>query len=88
MGQQHGVEGHQAKDGEDMQAFMNAPVARLLRRRCRFRFSRAAISTGSTQEEATVAIVNRTFAEHFFPGKSAIGKRLGFGGGPQDQAHD
>ena len=29
-----------------------------------------------------VAIVNRRFAEHFFPGRSAIGKRLGFGGGP------
>jgi predicted permease len=31
---------------------------------------------------ATVAIVNRRFAEHFFPGKSAIGRRLGRGSGP------
>ena len=34
------------------------------------------------KENATVAIVNRRFAEHFFPGKSAVGKRLGWGGGP------
>jgi ABC-type antimicrobial peptide transport system permease subunit len=29
-----------------------------------------------------VAIVNRRFAEHFFPGRSALGKHIGFGGGP------
>jgi ABC-type antimicrobial peptide transport system permease subunit len=29
----------------------------------------------------TVAIVNKAFADHFFPGKSAVGKRLGRGGG-------
>ena len=33
--------------------------------------------------EARVAIVNRRFAEHFFKGRSAVGKRIGFGGGPQ-----
>src|SRR4029450_1060492 len=32
-------------------------------------------------QNPTVAIVNRKFAEHFFPGKSPIGKRLGRGGG-------
>jgi predicted permease len=31
--------------------------------------------------DATVAIVNRRFSEHFFKGQSAIGKRLGWGGG-------
>jgi len=35
------------------------------------------------KEDAKNAIVNRKFAEHFFPGKSAIGKRLGRGSGPQ-----
>jgi hypothetical protein len=35
------------------------------------------------KEEPTVAIVNRRFAEHFFPGKSALGKHLGRGGGPK-----
>jgi hypothetical protein len=34
------------------------------------------------KEEAAVAIVNRSFAQHFFKGKSALGKRLGFGTGP------
>jgi predicted permease len=34
------------------------------------------------REDAIVAIVNRRFAEHYFPGKSAVGRRLGRGGGP------
>ena len=34
------------------------------------------------KEQSTVAIVNRKFAEHFFPGRSALGKRIGNGGGP------
>jgi MacB-like periplasmic core domain/FtsX-like permease family len=34
------------------------------------------------KDNSTVAIVNRQFAEHFFPGRSAVGKRLGWGGGP------
>jgi predicted permease len=32
--------------------------------------------------DAGVAIVNRRFAEHFFPGRSAIGKHIGFGTAP------
>jgi ABC-type antimicrobial peptide transport system permease subunit len=35
------------------------------------------------KENSKVAIVNRKFAEHFFKGKSAVGKRLGQGGGPK-----
>lgn len=77
------VEGHVAKDGEDMQAFMNAlspgyfetlkiPVLE-------GRDFRAA----DIKDNAQVAIVNRRFAQHFFPGKSAVGKRLGRGGGPR-----
>jgi putative ABC transport system permease protein len=76
------VEGYRFKDGEDMQAFMNAfspgyfetmNIALLEGRD--FRISDA-------KRESTVAIVNRRFADHFFPGKSAIGKHIGFGGGP------
>ena len=37
-------------------------------------------------ENSKVAIVNRRFAEHFFQGKSAVGKHLGRGGGPDDEA--
>ncbi|MCC7127015.1 MAG: ABC transporter permease, partial [Acidobacteria bacterium] len=76
------VEGHQAKDGEDMQAFMNSFSPgyfdtlgiRLLEGRD-FRF-------GDAQERARVGIVNRRFAEHYFPGQSAVGRRLGRGGRP------
>ncbi len=39
-------------------------------------------TTLDVKEESTVAIVNRRFAERFFKGKSAIGRRLGWGGGP------
>jgi predicted permease len=38
--------------------------------------------SSDAKKDATVAIVNRRFADHFFPGKSAVGKRIGFGGGP------
>jgi predicted permease len=77
------VEGHQAKDGEDMQAFMNALSPGY------FTTMRIPLLEGrdftrlDAKREATVAIVNRKFAEHFFKDKSAIGKRLGFGVGPQ-----
>ena len=76
------VEGYRFKDGEDMQAFMNAfspgyfetMNIPLLEGRD-FRISDA-------KRDASVAIVNRRFADHFFPGKSALGKHIGFGGGP------
>jgi predicted permease len=34
------------------------------------------------RQEATVAIVNQRFAQHFFKSQSAVGKRIGFGSGP------
>jgi predicted permease len=76
------VEGHQAKDGEDMQAFMNALSPGY------FETMNIAILEGrdfrpsDAKDKATVAIVNRRFAEHYFGKSSAVGKRLGFGGGP------
>ena len=79
------AEGHQAKDGEDMQAFMNAVSPGY------FETMRIPFLEGrdfnrlDPKKESTVAIVNRQFAEHFFPGKSAIGKRVGFGVGPQSK---
>jgi predicted permease len=76
------VEGHQAKDGEDMQAFMNALSPgyfttmgiRLLEGRD--------FTPLDAKENPTVAIVNRKFAQHFFGDKSAIGKHIGRGTGP------
>lgn len=75
------VEGHQAKDGEDMQAFMNAVSpgyfdtmgVRLLEGRD-FRTS------DQKDGDWTVAVVNRKFAEHFFKGQSAVGRHIGQGG--------
>jgi len=76
------VEGHRAKDGEDMQAFMNAVSPGyfatmkipILQGRD-FRESDAA-------QEWTVAIVNKRFADHFFPGGTAVGKHIGQGTRP------
>ncbi len=73
------VEGHQAKDGEDMQAFMNAvspdyfttmKIPLIEGRDFRENEARAI-----GDDKPGVAIVNRRFAEHFFPGHSAVGKR-------------
>ena len=76
------VEGHQTKDGEDMQAYMNwlspgyfdAMGVPLLEGRD---FDRRDI-----KRNTKVAIVNRKFAEHFFKDKSPIGRHLGWGDGP------
>ena len=79
------VEGHKAADGEDMQAFMNALSPGY------FETMRIPLLEGrdfvraDAKEGATVAIVNRKFAEHFFKGRSAIGRRLGWGGGPNSK---
>jgi predicted permease len=75
------VEGHQASDGEDMQAYMNslspgyfdAMGVPLLEGR---EFDRRDV-----KPDSKVAIVNRKFAEHFFKDKSPIGRHLGWGGG-------
>jgi len=80
-----GVEGHPPADGEDMQAFMNslssgyftAMGIRLLEGRD---FNRLDVA-----EKTRVAIVNRRFADHFFPGKSALGKHIGNGTGPNSK---
>ena len=86
------VEGHKAADGEDMQAFMNAVSpdyfkaqgvsfveGRDIRRSDMVSIDE--VARGAT----SVAIVNRKFAEHFFPGQSALGRHIGFGDGPQSK---
>jgi predicted permease len=77
------VEGHKPADGENMQAFMNALSPGY------FETMRIPILEGrdftlaDVKENANVAVVNRKFAEHFFKGGSAVGKRLGRGVGPR-----
>lgn len=77
------VEGHQIKDGEDMQAYMNwlSPGY--------FQAMGVPVLEGRDFDERDmrpdapkVAIVNRKFAEHFFPGRSAVGRHLGGDNGP------
>jgi predicted permease len=81
------VEGHRAADGEDMQAFMNAlspgyfETMRIPILEGRD-FTQMDIKERSEPSTPNVAIVNRRFAEHFFKGKSAVGKHLGWGDGP------
>jgi predicted permease len=76
------VEGHQAKDGEDMQAFMNSISPSY------FATMGIPIKEGrdfdrrDMKDDAKVAIVNEHFARHFFGDKSAVGRHLGRGGGP------
>jgi predicted permease len=80
------VEGHKSRDGEDMQAFMNAISpgyfqtmgVPLLEGRD---FDRR--DEGGDKFKA--AIVNRKFATHFFGDKSPIGRHVGFGDGPKSK---
>jgi predicted permease len=79
------VEGHTYKDGEDQQMFMNSLSPRYFET-MRIPFIEGRDFTRlDAKREATVVIVNRKFAEQFFPGTSALGKRVGFGGGPDSK---
>lgn len=92
------VEGHRAKDGEDMQAYHNAVSpgywktmgVRLLEgrdfdERDRFEGSGGNLAPKDMVAAITVAIVNKRFAEHFFGKQSPIGRHLGFGGLPGEK---
>jgi predicted permease len=77
------VEGHTAQDGEDMQAFMNALSPGYFKTMgIRFLEGRDFVPLDAKQE-TTVAVVNRKFAQHFFKDQSAVGRRIGWGSGPQ-----
>jgi predicted permease len=74
------VEGHQAKDGEDMQAFMNSLSPGYFETMGIPLLEGRDFTRLDVKEKNTVAIVNRRFAEHYFPGSAAIGKHIGQGG--------
>jgi predicted permease len=86
------VEGHKPADGEDMQAFMNAlspgyfatMKIPILEGRDFTSADPVAWDVPDAQGQK-VAIVNHKFARHFFKGKSAIGKRIGWGTGPDSK---
>jgi predicted permease len=76
------VEGHQAKDGEDMQAYMNAVSPGYFQTMGTPLLEGRDFDRRDVHDEARVAIVNEKFARHFFGDKSAIGRHIGRGGGP------
>src|SRR5262249_31234080 len=65
------VEGHQAKDGEDMQAFMNSLSPGYFATMGIPVLEGRDFDARDIKENAKVAIVNRRFARHFFGEKSA-----------------
>jgi predicted permease len=80
-----GVEGHQAKDGEDMQAFMNALSPGYFETMQIPFIEGRDFTRLDAKEQSQVAIVNKRFADHFFPGQSAVGRHVGFGTGPKSK---
>jgi predicted permease len=77
------VEGHNAKDGEDMQAFMNALSPGYFETMGIKLLDGRDFRVSDITESPRIAIVNRKFAQHFFGDKPAVGKRLGRGTGPE-----
>lgn len=78
------VEGHQAKDGEDIQGFMNSISPGYWKTMGVNMIEGRDFDARDEGERKDIAaaIVNRKFAEHYFPGKTAVGRHIGFGGGP------
>ena len=79
------VEGHNPAEGEDMQAFMNALSPGYFQTMQISILEGRDFTRADQKEQSTVVIVNRKFAEHFFKGRSAVGKRVGWGGGPNSK---
>ena len=77
------VEGHEAKDGENMQAFMNALSPGYFGTMGIPVLQGRDFTQADLKQNSRVAIVNRRFSEHFFQDKSPIGRHLGFGVGPK-----
>jgi predicted permease len=84
------VEGHQIKDGEDMQAFMNAVSDDYWKTMGIPLIAGRDFSAHDDYQKGTditdsfrVAIVNQKFAEHFFPTQSALGRHIAFGDHPK-----
>jgi predicted permease len=76
------VEGHQAQDGENMQAFMNAPSPGYFATMGIPVLEGRDFDSRDIKENSKVAIVNRRFAEHYFGKNSAVGRHLGRGSAP------
>jgi len=77
------VEGHEAEDGEDMQAYMNALSPDYFETMGIPLLDGRDFDRRDIKKESKVAIVNRRFAEHYFGERSAVGRHLGRGSGPE-----
>jgi predicted permease len=77
------VEGHQAKDGEDIQAYMNGLSPGYFATMGIPILEGRDFDLRDIKENSKVAIVNRKFARHYFGERSAIGRRIGNGNSPQ-----
>lgn len=73
------VEGHTAGDGEDMQAFMNAVAPGYFTTMGVPLLAGRDFDRRDVKKDSKVAIVNESFARHFFGTRSAIGRHLGRG---------
>jgi predicted permease len=76
------VEGHQPADGEDMQAYMNHLSPGYFATLGIPILEGRDFTQADARDRARVAIVNRRFAQHFYKGQSAIGRRIGQSGAP------
>jgi predicted permease len=77
------VEGHRTKDGENMQAFMNALSPSYFATMGIPILEGRDFDRRDIKDNSRVAIVNQRFARHFFGNKSAVGRHIGWGGGPE-----
>ncbi|MEZ5400530.1 MAG: ABC transporter permease [Bryobacteraceae bacterium] len=77
------VEGHTAKDGEDMQAFMNAVTPGYFEAMGTKLLEGRMFDRRDLIKESKAVVVNRKFARHFFGERSAVGRHIGRGTGPR-----
>jgi predicted permease len=77
------VEGHPAKDGEDMQAFMNSLSPGYFDTMGIHLLAGRDFDRRDMLKDSHVAIVNEHFAQHFFGKQSALGRHIGQGVGPE-----
>jgi predicted permease len=78
------VEGYKAKDGEDMQAFMNSLSPGYFETMGIPILEGRDINQMDMTKDSHVALVNEHFARHFFGDRSPIGRHLGHGGDKLD----
>ena len=71
------VEGHVAKEGENTHAMVNFVSPGYFRTMGVPLLEGRDFDERDVSETKPVCIVNRTFAEHYFPGRSAIGRHVG-----------